>query len=781
MNKYAGLGLISVDNPIPGLIDEAADRYGVPRNLAHAVATMESNYNPRAKSPVGAIGVMQLMPGTARDLGVRDPWDPAQNVEGGVKYLAQLSEQFNGDPSLVMAGYNAGPGAVIKSGMRVPKYRETQNYVARGNQLMRGSANREADSAPATADSSNKYAGLGLIPVDQTLAQGADLGLTPVEQSPEPPDSTASAAAPSTPTRSFGEFGAPGAAPRDVGEIRQPTQPPLQLTGWKPPEEKPAPKTWGGFGENVLNSLDTFLTGLISPVTHPVATTQNISNLMLGMTEATGMKGIPGQSHLADVQGLADMYKERYGSVQGFKDAFYKDPMAILTDLATAVSAGTTTYAGAADMLRTFGLAEDAAKAAQMLKGAALATPRAAAGVVIGTLGGAVKGGAKWGPLTGVLTGSPEAGLRGVIGGAGWGALKGGGKGIVEGLRTVGQGATAAGEAFEAKLAEQAAELEKWRAAQRFAVDRPPPERIGVFRLGEPPPGGPSPGPPLSPQQQELVRKAQQAGAFTPEQEALTKTILENVEPQVPAPPAAPPIRTTEATAPETPPPATPQAPTRTIEDIHSEFAQRMAQLRELGAQRSTPAVEQAISAHMEALRQLYAEQPIPPGSVEPQIPPRAQPPSIQTRRKPPATATEAAPPGELESQLAESLATVKAGKRPTAQPAAAEGPRAPTASETRVEGLAQHLAADTGVDLANLEKMAENPKSLAMLEELGRALDIKGRPTAEEIPQIVERVKQLRSEASPATPEAPQNLRTLMEGGKAPKRTRRRRTPPER
>jgi hypothetical protein len=145
---------------------------------------------------------------------------------------------------------------------------------------------------------------------------------------------------------------------------------------------------------------------------------------------------------------------------------------------------------------------------------------------------------------------------------------------------------------------------------------------------------------------------------------------------------------------------------------------------------------------------------------------------TVRNKRKPPATATEAAsaatppaattppaepqtlaemmrgaPPSELESQLAQSLERVYAGERPTAQPAAAEGPRAPTASETRVEGLAQHLAADTGVDLAKLETMAENPNSLAQLERLGRALDIKGATKAEEIPQIVERVKQLRGE----------------------------------
>ena len=132
---------------------------------------------------------------------------------------------------------------------------------------------------------------------------------------------------------------------------------------------------------------------------------------------------------------------------------------------------------------------------------------------------------------------------------------------------------------------------------------------------------------------------------------------------------------------------------------------------------------------------------------------------AVRTRRKPPAVAAEAAPT-QLESQLAESLETVQAGKRPAAQPAPAEGPRPPTASETRVEGIAQHLAADTGIELSKLETMAESPNSLAQLENLGRALDIEGRPTAEEIPQIIERVRELRGQGptpaeTPVPPEA--------------------------
>lgn len=115
------------DPGILRLVDQAADRWGVPRNLARALVKQESGFNPNAKSPVGAGGLMQLMPGTAQGLGVKDVFDPVQNVNGGMKYLSHLLRQFK-DPKLALAAYNAGPGAVQKYG-GVPPYRETQNYV----------------------------------------------------------------------------------------------------------------------------------------------------------------------------------------------------------------------------------------------------------------------------------------------------------------------------------------------------------------------------------------------------------------------------------------------------------------------------------------------------------------------------------------------------------------------------------------------------------------------------------------------------------------------------
>ena len=115
-------------NAVRQHIQLAATRFGVDRNLVDAVAWQESRYNPRALSTAGAMGVMQLMPGTARQLGVRNPQDVEQNVVGGTAYLRQQLERFGNNVPLALAAYNAGPGAVMKYG-GIPPYRETQDYV----------------------------------------------------------------------------------------------------------------------------------------------------------------------------------------------------------------------------------------------------------------------------------------------------------------------------------------------------------------------------------------------------------------------------------------------------------------------------------------------------------------------------------------------------------------------------------------------------------------------------------------------------------------------------
>jgi soluble lytic murein transglycosylase-like protein len=113
------------------LIEESASFHGVDANLVRAVIQQESGFNPRATSRVGAMGLMQLMPGTASDLGVDDPYNPVQNIRAGVSYLKGLLVKFAHNVELALAAYNAGPGAVKKYGNVVPPYRETKDYVAR--------------------------------------------------------------------------------------------------------------------------------------------------------------------------------------------------------------------------------------------------------------------------------------------------------------------------------------------------------------------------------------------------------------------------------------------------------------------------------------------------------------------------------------------------------------------------------------------------------------------------------------------------------------------------
>lgn len=110
-------------------IEDAAIRYRVPINLVKAVMHAESAFDATAVSRVGASGLMQLMPGTARDMYVRDIFDAKENIEGGVRYLRVLANEFNGDMVKIVAAYNAGPEAVKKYGGAVPPYEETQAYV----------------------------------------------------------------------------------------------------------------------------------------------------------------------------------------------------------------------------------------------------------------------------------------------------------------------------------------------------------------------------------------------------------------------------------------------------------------------------------------------------------------------------------------------------------------------------------------------------------------------------------------------------------------------------
>jgi soluble lytic murein transglycosylase-like protein len=130
-------GAAATPADIDAAIAQAAARHNVDPNLVRAVVKVESNFNPNAVSRKGAMGLMQLMPSTARQLNVRNPFDPEQNVDAGVRHLKQLLESYGGDIKLTLAAYNAGAGAVARSS-GIPHYAETQNYVRRITNLYYG-------------------------------------------------------------------------------------------------------------------------------------------------------------------------------------------------------------------------------------------------------------------------------------------------------------------------------------------------------------------------------------------------------------------------------------------------------------------------------------------------------------------------------------------------------------------------------------------------------------------------------------------------------------------
>ena len=127
-NSAAPSGL--TQREIDTAIDQAASRHNVDPNLVRALVKVESNFNPNAVSRKGAMGLMQLMPQTARQLKLTNPFDPQQNIDAGVRHLKQLLQSYGGDVRLSLAAYNAGSGAVSRS-RGIPRYSETQNYVRR--------------------------------------------------------------------------------------------------------------------------------------------------------------------------------------------------------------------------------------------------------------------------------------------------------------------------------------------------------------------------------------------------------------------------------------------------------------------------------------------------------------------------------------------------------------------------------------------------------------------------------------------------------------------------
>jgi soluble lytic murein transglycosylase-like protein len=169
-------GFTTGDSTVDSLIAESGRRNSVDPLLLYSIMHQESTFKPRAVSPKGARGLMQLMPPTAARFGVTNIFDPRQNIEGGARYMRFLLDLFSGDVNLALAGYNAGEGAVMKYGYQVPPYSETQEYVRRiskrynlirdpmaashANQLTPGqlAATRQKDSVPLTTYEKSVFA-----------------------------------------------------------------------------------------------------------------------------------------------------------------------------------------------------------------------------------------------------------------------------------------------------------------------------------------------------------------------------------------------------------------------------------------------------------------------------------------------------------------------------------------------------------------------------------------------------------------------------------------------
>lgn len=143
---------VQQSNSLDAMFQKASQTYGVPLNLLKAVAKAESDFDPTVVSTAGAQGIMQLMPGTAKSLGVNDPFNAQENIMGGAKYLSQLLRQFEGDETLAVAAYNAGPGNITKYG-GIPPFKETQRYVQKVMKL--SGSELTAGTAPLTAQANS--------------------------------------------------------------------------------------------------------------------------------------------------------------------------------------------------------------------------------------------------------------------------------------------------------------------------------------------------------------------------------------------------------------------------------------------------------------------------------------------------------------------------------------------------------------------------------------------------------------------------------------------------
>ena len=167
-------------------ISTTAGWYGIDPLLIKAMIKVESNFNPEAVSPQGAMGIMQLMPATAERIGVSDPFDPIENIEGGVRYFNKLMALFNNNTTLAIAGYNAGENAVIKYGYKIPPYDETIEYVnrvyAHYDYLKKHPMDRNIDSMIASRKDGVKSSAASKAFVYRETLGGAGTGVNPAAQ-----------------------------------------------------------------------------------------------------------------------------------------------------------------------------------------------------------------------------------------------------------------------------------------------------------------------------------------------------------------------------------------------------------------------------------------------------------------------------------------------------------------------------------------------------------------------------------------------------------------------
>lgn len=164
---------------IEQMIRNEAISQGLDPNLAVAIAKTESSLNPNAVSNAGAQGIFQLMPATAASVGVTNPFDPSQNISGGITYFNQLLQQYNGDTTLALAAYNAGPGAVSKYG-GVPPYQQTQDYITKVNKWL-GLSTPTVDTSTSVMDTGTGYTPTDITGTDTTSTDVLQAGIIPTD------------------------------------------------------------------------------------------------------------------------------------------------------------------------------------------------------------------------------------------------------------------------------------------------------------------------------------------------------------------------------------------------------------------------------------------------------------------------------------------------------------------------------------------------------------------------------------------------------------------------